>query len=236
MPDLSQRREAYLLGSHTRANNSTRALRHTAPLTPLSAMPDGMPAKMMGVEGYACVTGVPYPMTDWLGDYTEVVDRGAFTTTLAVKDDVRLLLNHQGIPLARTKSGTLTLAEDDTGLHVAAAALAEDSQLACDICSALERGDLDQMSFMFRITKQLWSPDFTQLNIQAVELYDVSIVTFPASSATSVGLCSIDLNAAPEADARRALDTLTRRFAVPIIGTPRRALAERTLATFSRVA
>jgi HK97 family phage prohead protease len=117
--------------------------------------------------GYASVTDAPYQMRDFLGEYEEVIRSGAFTKTLAEKDDVRLLLNHDGLPLARTKSGTLTLTEvmsgkDDpqgrgqTGLWVEAD-MDPRSSLATDVKLAMERGDLDEMSFAFQVIRQEWS-------------------------------------------------------------------------------
>ena len=52
--------------------------------------------------------------------FTEFVKRGAFSKTINDGADVRLLIDHEGVPLARTKSGTLTLEEDDRGLRVEA--------------------------------------------------------------------------------------------------------------------
>lgn len=145
------------------------------------------------LSGFASVTNAPYEMYDFFGPYTEVVSSGAFTKTLAEKADVRLLNNHDGIPLARTKSGTLTLSEitegDVTGLWCEAD-LDPASPLVQQIVSAMSRGDLDQMSFAFRVTRQEWSPDFMQRNILEVELYDVSTVTYPANPATSASIRS----------------------------------------------
>jgi HK97 family phage prohead protease len=116
-------------------------------------------AGTLTLDGYACVTESPYEITDWLGAYTEVVRSGAFARTLGASDDVRLLLNHEGLPLARTKSGTLRLAEDSTGLAVTAD-LEPRSGMVNDIRVAMERGDLDEMSFAFQVTRQEWSPDY----------------------------------------------------------------------------
>ncbi|MFK5282413.1 HK97 family phage prohead protease, partial [Lacticaseibacillus paracasei] len=66
------------------------------------------PSGGVGLRGYAA-------MFDQVA-YGEVIRRGAFTKTLAEGDDVRMLINHDGVPLARTKSGTLTLEVDDKGL------------------------------------------------------------------------------------------------------------------------
>lgn len=157
------------------------------------------------LDGYACITDEPYPMFDFLGEYDEVVRAGAFGKTLAEQADVRLLLNHDGMPLARTKSGTLRLAEDSTGLAVEAD-LEPRSGLVNDIRVAMERGDLDEMSFAFQVTRQEWSPDYTQRDIQEVKLFDVSVVTYPANPATSVSVSQRMANVTRALAERRALD------------------------------
>jgi HK97 family phage prohead protease len=136
--------------------------------------------------GYASVTEEPYEMEDWLGPYSEVVSRGAFGKTLAESPDVMFLINHGGTPLARTKPGTLRLAEDSTGLGVEAD-LDVRSHLVNDLRVAMERGDLDEMSFAFRVTRQQWSPDYDERRINEVSLKkgDVSVVNFGANPATA---------------------------------------------------
>jgi HK97 family phage prohead protease len=140
------------------------------------------------LEGYASTTEQPYDM----GWYSEVIRSGAFTKTLAEADDVRLLVNHDGIPLARTKSGTMRLFEDSTGLGLETK-LAGDSPLVATVRSAMDRGDLDEMSFGFTVTRQSWSPDYDQRDIQEVRLFDVSVVTYPANPTTSAKLRAADL-------------------------------------------
>lgn len=137
--------------------------------------------------GYASMTGVPYRVADHLGEYDETIERGAFTKALAEADDVRLLVNHEGVPLARTKSGTLSLVEDEIGLR-AEAQLDPSSPLVQTIRSAMDRGDLDQMSFAFSVVRQTWSPDYAARAIAEVRLFDVSVVTYPASPSTSANL------------------------------------------------
>lgn len=136
--------------------------------------------------GYASVTEQPYEMEDWLGPYSEVVSRGAFGKTLAESPDVMFLINHGGTPLARTKPGTLRLLEDGTGLAVEAD-LDVRSSLVNDLRVAMERGDLDEMSFAFRVTRQQWSPDYDERRINEVSLRkgDVSVVNFGANPATA---------------------------------------------------
>lgn len=149
------------------------------------------PSGTLRFTGYASVTETPYEMQDWLGDYTEVVRRGAFSKTLAEGADVPFKLNHDGMTLARTKSGTMRLSEDSTGLHVEADLDPNNGQVR-DIRSAMERGDLDEMSFAFRVTRQEWSPDYTQRDITEVNLNkgDVSIVNYGANPHTA-GLTSL---------------------------------------------
>lgn len=141
------------------------------------------------LEGYAALIETPYTVEDWLGEYTEVIRAGAFKRTLDHGADVRLLINHDGIPLARTKSGTLELSEDSIGL-LSRASLDPASPTVAGLKSAMDRGDADQMSFMFRVVRQEWSPDFTQRDILEVQLFDVSVVTFPINEGTSVSLRS----------------------------------------------
>jgi HK97 family phage prohead protease len=160
--------------------------------------------------GYASVTETPYEMQDFLGDYTEVVRRGAFSKTLAEGADVPFKLNHDGMTLARTKSGTMRLSEDSTGLHVEADLDPGNGQVR-DIRSAMERGDLDEMSFAFRVTRQEWSPDWTQRDITEVNMNkgDVSIVNYGANPHTS-GLTTLRSALADGALTRDQLESLLR--------------------------
>ena len=154
----------------------------------------------LNLRGYATVFDADYEITDALGTYTERIAPGAFTRTLNAGADVRLLINHDGLPLARTTSGTLNLQQDDTGL-LAEAQLDGASPTVQSLKSAMDRGDADQMSFAFRVTRQDWNADYTDRTIREVQLFDVSVVTFPANPATSVslrdaaGLRGVDLEA-----------------------------------------
>jgi hypothetical protein len=129
--------------------------------------------------GYAAVFDSPSePMP-----FTEFVRRGAFSKTLNDGADVRLLVDHEGVPLARTKSGTLSLVEDDRGLRVEAD-LDPTNPDAARIISAMRRGDLSQMSFAFRTIKDAWNADRSVRELREVQLFDVSVVTFPAYEET----------------------------------------------------
>lgn len=125
--------------------------------------------------GYAAVFDSPSePMP-----FTEIVKRGAFAKTLNDGADVRLLIDHEGVPLARTKSGTLKLEEDERGLKVEAT-LDPSNPDSMRVISAMRRGDLSQMSFAFRTIKDSWSNDRMLRELREVQLYDVSVVTYPA--------------------------------------------------------
>ena len=126
--------------------------------------------------GYASMFDTP---SHDLGGFTEYVARGAFAKTLKDGADVRLLIDHEGAPLARTKSNTMRLVEDERGLRVEAD-LDPSNPRAAEIISALKRGDMNQMSFAFRVIKDEWSRDRSTRTLKEVRLFDVSVVTFPA--------------------------------------------------------
>ena len=138
-------------------------------------------------DGYASLTDVSYQVFDHLGEFTETVRSGAFASSLADQADVVLLANHEGIPLARTKSGTMRLSEDARGLHVNAD-LEPRSSIVNNLRHAMARGDLDQMSFAFRCVHDEWNEDYTRRDVFDVALRDVSIVTFPASDSTTASI------------------------------------------------
>jgi len=144
--------------------------------TNLEARQDGEGNKLIG---YASVFDSPSePMP-----FVEYVRKGAFAKTLNDGADVRLLIDHEGVPLARTKSGTLMLEEDDRGLKVEAS-LDPMNPDAARVISAMKRGDISQMSFAFRTIKDNWNTDRSVRELKEVQLYDVSVVTFPAYEET----------------------------------------------------
>jgi HK97 family phage prohead protease len=151
------------------------------------------------VGGYASTTEAPYEMHDYFGPYTEVVSAGAFAKTLTAAPLVEFTVNHGaggGLPMAHTRNATLDLAEvaqaDEngvTGLRWDAYVDPTRTDVA-DMLKAMERGDLAEASFKFRITKGVWSPDYTEFRIDEVDLErgDVSAVNFGANPAATSGL------------------------------------------------
>ena len=137
---------------------------------------------MMKLAGYAAVFNDPsLPLP-----FRESIAPGAFRKTLSETPDVRLLINHEGLPLARTKNNTLTLSEDEVGLRFDAEL--PDTSEARDLYTLIQRGDVDQMSFAFRVIRQKWSPDRSERTLTEVSLADgdVSVVTYPAYPTTTV--------------------------------------------------
>ena len=193
----------------------------------LRSTPDGSGGDSLTFTGYASVTESPYEMEDWLGPFTETIRSGSFAKTIADGADVPFKLNHDGMTLARTKSGTMALSEDSTGLHVEARFDPRNSAVR-DLQSAMERGDMDEMSFGFRVIRQEWSPDYAQRDISEVSLHkgDVSLVNYGANPATagSTALRSAELadvlaqwrREADPADVERMLRTLSAETVVDI--------------------
>jgi uncharacterized protein len=140
------------------------------------------------VSGYAAVFN---ERADIGGYFFEVIEPGAFTDAIG-RDDVVFLVNHEGLPLARTRSGTLTLKEDERGLFMETELDPEDPDVKA-IVPKMKRGDLDKMSFGFVPEVQEWdeSGDVPVRTIKKVSLRDVSIVTHPAYGGTEIGLRSL---------------------------------------------
>lgn len=132
------------------------------------------------------------------GGWIEQLDPRAFERTLKEKPDLHLLINHAGMPLARTKSGTLQLSTDDHGLKVVAQLDRRDPEVQA-LAVKMERGDLDEMSFAFRVKGQKWeaTDEFPEdpealRTITEVSLHkgDVSVVNWGANPTTSAGIRS----------------------------------------------
>lgn len=142
------------------------------------------------VEGYAAV----FNEETNIGDYfRELFVPGAFRD--AVKDDdVVFLVDHDGLPLARTRSGTLKLKEDKRGLRISAELDAADPDVQ-RLVPKMKRGDLDKMSIAFVPTRQEWIDEEGAIPLRKIHearLFDVSVVKFPAYEGTEIGLRALD--------------------------------------------
>lgn len=149
--------------------------------------------------GYAAKFDV---WSDNLGGFRERIAPGAFDKVLKDSHDVRALVNHEGMPFARSSKGSLKLEADSVGLKIEADVPESWGQLR----EALALGNLDQMSFGFRVAPggSLWDLDAdpVERTVNEVdELLDVSVVTFPAYPQTEAALRSLEAAreaAAPE--------------------------------------
>lgn len=181
------------------ATGSREARLLASPIELRAAGEDATSGKL--VFGYAAKFGL---RSQNLGtaDYQffEIIQPGAFDDVLA--DDVRALFNHEPeMILARSKNGagTLTLAVDETGLSYQFEA--PDTQTGRDLLVSLSRGDIDQSSFSFSVSKdgQSWVESkegdgptiITRTISKFSRLYDVSPVTYPAYEETEVDCRSL---------------------------------------------
>jgi HK97 family phage prohead protease len=140
-----------------------------------------MSGDKLKLTGYAAVFN---SRSEDLGGFTEVIAPGAFRKSLQSRNDIKLLWNHDtSSPLASTRAGTLRLIEDAKGLRVEAD-LAP-TTLGKDISILVQRGDVSAFSFGFNVIKDSWSNSGTERTLEAVRLFEASLVSFPAYSATS---------------------------------------------------
>ena len=135
----------------------------------------------MTLEGYAAVFN---SRSENLGGFTEMIAPGAFTQTLKARNDIKLLWNHDtSSVLGSTRAGTLQLREDDKGLRVMAEL--PDTNLGRDIAYLVKRGDIDSFSFGFSVMEDSWNSAGNERTLESVRLFEVSLVSFPAYSATA---------------------------------------------------
>lgn len=139
------------------------------------------------LRSYASLFNVPYTVRAAGYRFEETVKPGAFKRTLGTNPDVVFRYDHSGPPLARTSSGTLRLGEDERGLWYEADLNPEDPDVKA-LIPKIERGDLNESSFAFRVGSKgdKWNEEHDKRDILACELDrgDVSVVTFGASRAT----------------------------------------------------
>lgn len=169
---------------------SEKLERRVIPATELRV--DGDPTGEQRIVGYAAVFDSD---SEDLGGFIERIAPGAFSAALETSD-IRALFNHDpNYVLGRNRSGTLDVKEDDKGLWMEVTP--PDAQWARDLMVSINRGDISQMSFAFRIEKggDEWEKPTTggpmRRTIKRVkEVADVSPVTYPAYPDTQVALRS----------------------------------------------
>lgn len=142
------------------------------------------------------ITGRPivYDSKTDLGFFDEIIERGALKNTDLT--DVRFLVNHDisKIPLARSRrnngNSTMHLTVDDDGMGIRVTLDTENNSEARALYSAVQRGDISGMSFMFAIDGERWEgldTDHPTRHITDIStVVEVSAVTFPAYDATEI--------------------------------------------------
>lgn len=158
------------------------------------------------------ITGRPivYNSRTDMGYFDEIIDPGALNNTDLT--DVRFLVNHDTnkIPLARSRrnngNSTMQLTVDNDGMGIWVTLDTENNAEARALYSAVQRGDISGMSFMFGVSGETWDDLDTEHPTRHITdisfVLEVSAVTFPAYEAT-------DINARDKAaldSARSALD------------------------------
>lgn len=142
------------------------------------------------------ITGRPivYESKTDLGWFDEVIERGALDG--ADLTDVRFLVNHDisKIPLARSRrnngNSTMQLSPDYEGMAIEVQLDTENNSEARSLYSAVQRGDITGMSFMFSIDDEEWSDlesDHPVRHVRKIgSVVEVSAVTFPAYESTEI--------------------------------------------------
>ena len=136
----------------------------------------------------------------FIGDYRESIDKDALKDTDL--KDVRFLVGHNTsmIPLARSRNNnensTMQMVVTDRGMEIRVDLDTENNAEARALYSAVKRGDMSGMSFMFTVDRDEWadidtdSPKRTIMSIRKV--FEVSAVAFPAYEGTDIQAASQD--------------------------------------------
>lgn len=142
------------------------------------------------------ITGRPivYNSRTNLGWFDEIIESGALSNTDLT--DIRFLVNHDTskIPLARSRrnngNSTMKLTVDEAGMGIRVTLDTENNSEAKALYSAVQRGDISGMSFMFGIDDEEWEnleSDHPTRHIRAIStVVEVSAVTFPAYESTEI--------------------------------------------------
>lgn len=180
--------------------------------------------------GVASVVDKPYSVRDRSGEFTETIRAGAFDKTLSEVEnrakkakepgdvnDVALFINHRAtdVPMASTYAGTLRL-----GVNPNLTVAADLDAIRSDVViarSAVQRGELRQMSIGFRVPKgrDEWNADYTERMIHEVALDEVSIVRRGANPHTTASMRSLLDMLEDELDDDELLQVLARRGLTP---------------------
>tara|TARA_R110002110_G_scaffold396281_2_gene611111 strand:+ start:730 stop:1785 length:1056 start_codon:yes stop_codon:yes gene_type:complete len=136
----------------------------------------------MHFSGYAALFDSPSEPLP----FTERIAKGAFKRSLRSRNDIKFLWNHDsGEILGSTRAGTMSLVEDDRGLRVEG--MLPQTSRGKDVAELLRRNDIDSMSFGFSVPQggDTWNSDGSERTLKSVRLHEVSLVAWPAYTATA---------------------------------------------------
>lgn len=149
----------------------------------------------------------------------EVIDAGAVDAKTDLKD-VRFLIGHNTsmVPLARSRNNntnsTMQLKPVETGMEIRVDLDTENNQDARTLYSAVQRGDITGMSFMFTVDKSIWEEEDSDNPLRRIahidKIFEVSAVAFPAYDETTLQAASKD--SAPEGGANPLESALRREL------------------------
>lgn len=180
------------------------------------------------------ITGRPivYNSRTNIGPFDEIIEPGALSYTDLT--DVRFLVNHDTskIPLARSRrnngNSTMLLTVDEAGMGIRVQLDTENNADARSLYSAVKRGDISGMSFMFGVDDEEWEgleTDHPTRHIRAISsVVEVSAVTFPAYESTEINARSKEALD----NARSALDKARQQDASSVDTDELELLKEKT--------
>ena len=166
---------------------------------------------LVEVAGMVIRYDTPYEVYDMFGSFTETIHYGAAAPVLAANPDVRFLVNHTNMPLARTGAEASLILEDSPEGLLVRALIDPRQSAANDLIVALERGTVNQMSVGMEVdpTGDIWAgeDDWGMPNerdiFRLANIFDTSAVTFPASPTTTLELAQRQWAAVPVASRER---------------------------------
>jgi HK97 family phage prohead protease len=162
------------------------------------------------IDGERCFVGRAVEYDQWSellhGHFRERLAPGAFDDSLAAERDVYASVDHDMAKLlGRMTAGTLELSPDNRGIGVRVPI--GDYTYAKDVETAIRRGDMRGMSFIFDVLDDKWESrdGVPHRTVTKADLYEVAFVFFPAYEQTSAGLRAVHLEGEKRARQRAYL-------------------------------
>lgn len=147
--------------------------------------------EMPQIKGTACVFN---QLSQDLGGYREIIDPWSMGDIINTSDVFALINHDANLVLGRNKSGTLKLSENKNGLDFVVDP--PDTSFANNLIASMRRRDIDKCSFAFIVADATWEiidgQDVRRIT-KFKELFDISIVTYPAFYQTSAQLNGKDI-------------------------------------------